>query len=185
MEDEKIVALYWERSEAAIAETQRKYGSYCYSIAYRILYSEQDAEECENDTYLRAWESIPPHQPMRLATFLGKITRNIALNRYHYEHAQKRFFSATVVFDEIAELIPDPSESSDPCEENLLRDAINRFLKSLTREARIIFVRRYWYFSTIEEISRDYGWTQSKIKVSLHRSRIRMKHFLEKERIVL
>ena len=184
MQDCNIVDLYWQRDERAIKETASKYGGYCYRIAYDILYSELDAEECVNDTYLKAWESMPPHKPEKLSTFLGKITRNLALNRYIHDRAQKRNKATDVVFDELAELIPDGVTSHMP-EEVALKDVINRFVASLPSLTRVVFVRRYWYVSSIRDIAADYGLSQGYVKVMLLRTRKKFKAFLEKEGITL
>ena len=184
MQDCNIVDLYWQRDERAIKETASKYGSYCYRIAYDILYSELDAEECVNDTYLKAWETMPPHKPEKLSTFLGKITRNLALNRYIHDRAQKRNKATDVVFDELAELIPDGMTSHMP-EEVALKDVINRFVASLPSLTRVLFVRRYWYVSSIRDIAADYGLSQGYVKVMLLRTRKKFKAFLEKEGITL
>ena len=157
---------------------------YCYRIAYDILYSELDAEECVNDTYLKAWESMPPHKPEKLSTFLGKITRNLALNRYIHDRAQKRNKATDVVFDELAELIPDGVTSHMP-EEVALKDVINRFVASLPSLTRVVFVRRYWYVSSIRDIAADYCLSQGYVKVMLLRTRKKFKAFLEKEGITL
>ena len=111
MEDHDIITLYWNRSEAAILETQQKYGKYCYTIAYNIIYSHEDAEECVNDTYVKAWESIPPEKPLRLSAYLGRITRNIALNRYAHNHADKRDAHLTKLYDEAADAMPTSEKS--------------------------------------------------------------------------
>ncbi len=182
MDDREIIALYWERSETAIRETDRKYGKYCHAIAYNILYSKEDAEECVNDTYLKAWDSMPPEKPGRLSAFLGKITRNIALNRYAYDHADKRNVSLTEVYDEAAEPFADPSNMLD---EMILRDTINAFLASLPAETRILFMRRYWYMSPVKQIAKDYGLPEGTVKSILSRTRKRFKDYLEKEGIDL
>ena len=117
MEDGRIVELYWERDETAIAETQKRYGRYCHSIAYNVLHSDEDAEECVNDTYVRAWNSMPPQRPSRLAAFLGRITRNLALDRYLFDHAQKRARSTELILDELEECIPDPVTAPPLAEE--------------------------------------------------------------------
>ena len=184
MEDNKIVELYWERSESAIKETKKKYGRYCHYIAYNILYSDQDAEECVNDTYVKAWNSIPPQKPERLSAFLGKITRNIALNRYKYDRAQKRCANAKLVFDEADEIISASQSNVSIADEVALRDAINSFVASLSRETRIIFVRRYWYLSPIKDISKDYGIPQGTVKSILSRTRKQFKEHLLKEGIM-
>ena len=182
MEDNRIVELYFERSEAAISETQKKYGKYCNYIAYNILNSQLDAEECVNDTYLRAWESIPPERPSVLKSFLGKITRNLALDRYDKAHALKRGGNAELALDEIGECIPseDGREMSD---EIALRDAINGFLATLPKQTRIIFMRRYWYLSPVKHIAGDLGLSMSSVKVTLMRTRKKFKEYLEKEGI--
>ena len=183
MEDEKIVEMYWARSEDAIKETEAKYGSYCRRIAMNILSNELDAEECVNDTYLKAWEAIPPARPERLSSFLGRITRNIALNRYARDRAQKRSPKAETVYEEISELIPDGSES--PADESALRDAINAFLSSLSPKNRIIFVQRYWYLCSVKEIAKNRAISESDVKVSLLRTRRKFKEYLMKEGITV
>ena len=185
MEDSKIIDLYFERSQSAIKETHEKYGHYCHTIAYNVLYSYEDAEECVNDTYLRAWKSIPPHRPSRLSAFLGKITRNLALNKYDKENAMKRKSENQLIFDEVEEFMTSPSEKSAPVDEILLRDAINSFLEGLSPEARIIFVRRYWYCSSIKDIAADYSISEGTVKSSLSRTRKYFREHLLKEGIDL
>ena len=129
MQDCNIVELFWQRDEQAIKETAEKYGSYCYHIAYNILYSDLDAEECVNDTYVKAWESMPPHKPEKLSTYLGKLTRNIAINRYVHDRAQKRNAETDLVFDELSYLIPDSQTSNLP-DEVALKDAIKDKIKT-------------------------------------------------------
>ena len=184
MEDKRIVELYWERSETAIAETQKKYGKYCHYIAYNILNSDPDAEECVNDTYLRAWEAMPPQKPKLLKSFIGRIARNLALDRYDREHAAKRRCNADLIFEELGECIPDVGEDGrEMSDEIALRDAINGFLESLSEETRIIFMRRYWYLSPVAHIAGDLGLSESNVKVILMRTRKKFKAYLEKEDI--
>lgn len=186
VEDKKIVELYWERSETAIVETQKRYGRYCHYIAYNILYSHEDAEECVNDTYIKTWNALPPHRPERLAAFLGKITRNTALDRYLSDRTKKRGGGQTeAVLDELAECVQDEKSSSCMADELALREAINGFLGLLPVQKRIIFLRRYWYMSSVKEIAEDYGLTESNVKVTLLRTRNRFKAYLEKEGIEL
>ena len=180
MLDEQIVTLYLQRDEAAIKETANKYQNYCYRIAFDILHSEQDAEECVNDVYIRAWESIPPHSPERLSTYLGKLTRNIAVNRYLHDHAKKRNGMADVVFDEVANLIPDIGEGR-MVDEVLLKECLNRFLSFLPQQTRIVFVRRYWYIHDVKCIAAAMGLSESNVKVMLLRTRKKLKAFLKKE----
>lgn len=183
MEDEHIVALYWEREESAIDETDRKYRRYLTRIARNILINEQDAEECVNDTYLRAWHAIPPHHPARLATFLGKITRRLALDRYAARTADKRGGGQmTELLEEWRDCLP--AGSGDTVTDDLvLKEAFNRFLRGLPAERRRIFLRRYWYADPIREIALDYGCGESRVKMLLLRTRRELKEFLEKESI--
>ena len=183
MEDEKIVELYWERSEAAIAQTQSKYGKYCHYIAYNILYSDEDAEECVNDTYIKAWDTMPPKKPQRLSTYLGKLTRNIALDRYDYYNADKRHSNTALVLQEVGEVLTAPENAETFSDTQALSDAINSFVDALPRETRIIFVRRYWYMSPIKDISSDYGIPEGTVKSILSRTRKKFKAHLLKEGI--
>lgn len=186
MEDKQIVDLYWARSESAISETDKKYGRYCYYIAYNILHNNEDTEECVNDTYLNAWGAMPDQRPSKLSTFLGKITRNLSLNRWESYHAAKRGFGQIpLTLDELHECIPS-IESVDRIVDDLaLAEIFNRFLAALPKEKRIIFLRRYWYLSPIAEIAADYLMSESKVKMSLLRSRNALKQVLEKEGIDL
>lgn len=183
MDDKMIVDLYWERSPIAIAETQKKYEKYCHSIAFRILHSNEDAEECVNDTYANAWNAMPPHKPERLSTFLGKLTRNIALNRYYRDHAAKRAPQTELILHEVEEFLPTQNSDRELTDEIALKDAINRFLGSLSKQTRIIFVRRYWYLSSVREIAKNLGLSESNVKVILLRTRTQFKAYLEKEGI--
>lgn len=184
MEDTQIVALYWERNESALTETQEKYGRYCHSIAYRILCSHEDAEECVNDTYQRAWQAIPPHRPGMLGTFLGKITRRLALDRYKAYTAEKRGGGQTeLVLDELADCIP--TKEANPADDVVLRDALNRFLYGLPADTARVFLRRYWYVNSVAEISEACGMSESKVKTLLFRTRNSLKQFLEKEGITI
>lgn len=185
MDDLQIIELYFERSEKAISETEKKHGRYCMSIANRILRSDQDAEECVNDTYLRAWNAIPPARPTHLRAFLGRITRNLALNRYATLHAEKRGNGAELALEELAEVLADPDSEIDRVETDALRESINRFLGSLPRDTRIMFVRRYFYLLPIAEIADGLGTNENRVKVTLHRTREKLRAYLEKEGIVL
>ena len=186
MDDRQIIELYNERSETAISETADKYGKYCFYIAYHILYNEQDSEECVNDTYLRAWGAIPPHYPNNLSAFLGKITRNLALNRYRYYMREKRRMEQTsLVLDELQECVPAFDNTEQAVEEKLLVEVLNRFLYGLPVEKRMMFLRRYWYMSSIREIAEDYEISEGKVKMTLFRIRNKLKQTLEKEGIVL
>lgn len=184
MEDKQIVELYWKRSEEAVAETEKKYGNYCYHISYNILFCNEDAEECVNDTYIRAWNAMPPTKPNRLSAFLGKITRNLSLDRYEKYHAEKRGVGQTdVVLDELQECLSSAENSLDIADDLALKDALNRFLHSLPEKKRKIFVRRYWYLSSVKEIAQDYRMSESRVKMSLLRTRNNLKNFFEREGI--
>lgn len=185
MEDQDIIALYFARSERAIGKTQEKYGRMLQSIALGILRSRSDAEECENDTYLQAWNSMPPARPSVLSAFLSRITRNLSLDRYDKLHAQKRGGGEIpLILDELSECIPDRS-SDDLTGEKELSETIDQFLSGLSRESRVIFMRRYWFGDTVKEIALKGGFGLSKVKMSLSRSRKELKKVLEKEGYVL
>lgn len=185
MDDRQIIALYNERSEAALSETAKKYGRYCRSIAYNILSNEEDCEECVNDTWLKAWENIPPQCPDSLPAFLGRITRNLALNRYKHNTREKRGGGQTpLVLEELADCIPGGSNAETAAEEALLVDVLNRFLDGLPVQKRKIFLRRYWYMSSVKEIAADFGLSESNVKMTLLRTRSKLKQTLEKEGIL-
>ena len=182
LDDAEIVALYLERSEAAVKETADKYGASLRQIAAGILGDAADAEECENDTYLQAWNSIPPHEPRDyLFPFLARITRHIAIDRCRREAAQKRAGKTVELTREMAECIPSPAVGFDAPDAQALTEAINRFLSALPGEQRSIFLRRYWFFDPVKEIAARFGVSQSKVKTTLHRLRERLRVFLEKE----
>lgn len=186
MKDSDIINLYWEREEKAIAATAEKYGSYCYSIAYNILYNHEDAEECVNNTYLGAWDSMPPHRPDCLSVWLGKITRNISLNRYKQYHTKKRGCGqAELVLTELEECIPSQENVEQVVDEMVFVEAINRFLYAQPEQKRNIFIRRYWYLSPIRDIAKVYGMSESKAASLLFRMRNKLKAYLEKEEILL
>ena len=186
MDDSRIVALYWARNDLAIRETKKKYGRYCYAIAYNILHNAQDAEESENDTYLDAWNAMPPHQPKLLSTFLGKITRRISLDKWRSRTAEKRGGSqVTLSLDELMECIPDSKQIDDRLQSEALATIIDHFLRSLPAQERSVFLCRHWFFDPIEDISREFGFSQSKVKTMLCRTRQKLKDYLEKEGIYI
>lgn len=185
MDDSVIIGLFWDRSELALEEAARKYGSYCRSIAGNILASWQDIDECLNDTWLAAWDSIPPQRPRRLSVYLGRITRNMALNRLKSLRAQKRGGGqAEAALDELRECLPgsDPDEQLD---ELVLRDAINQFLRGQLARNRAIFLRRYWAMERVEDIAMDLGLRSGQTATILYRMRRELKKYLEKEGIPL
>ena len=179
MEDEKIVELYWERNENAIRETEIKYGKYCYAVAYNILHSHEDSAECVNDTWHGAWNAIPPEKPRKLQIFLARITRNIAIDRYRHDSAQKRAMETESVIDEYWECIP--SEDIPLEDELALKQAINGFLASLDTRTRIIFMRRYWYAMSAADIADGMRLSENYVNVILHRTRQKFKDHLIKE----
>ena len=183
MEDESIISLYFERNEWAISESHTKYGKYCHSIAYNILYSSEDSEECVNDTFFKAWNVIPPEKPKVLSAFFGRITRNLALDRYRAARAEKRKGAVEDIFDEALELIP--SGETDPSDDIAVRDALNGFLATLTKNVRVMFVQRYWYMMPIKDIAKLSGMKEGSVKVTLLRTREKLKEYLEREGITV
>ena len=165
MEDQQILDLYFARSESAITETDRKYGRYCHSIAYNILEDHEDAKEIVNDTYLKAWNTIPPNRPDPLKPYVGMISRHLSLDRYEEYHTQKRGGQVPLVLEELAECIPDNDSREDIGESVALN----------------IFLRRYWYASSVAEIAEEYGMRENSVNVLLHRTRKKLKDHLQKE----
>ena len=178
MEDYKIVDLYWERKEKAIAETEKKYGKMLHSLSYSLLSSHEDAEECVNDTYLGAWNAMPSARPMYLGPFLSKITRRLSIDRWRRDHREKRGGVLEMV-EELTECIPDSSTPAEEFERGRLRGEINEFLRTLTEEKRAIFVRRYFYAQPVTLIAKEIGVSEAKVKVVLHRLREQLKIRLE------
>lgn len=179
MSDEEIIHLYWDRNEDAITETADKYGSYIYTISYNILRNNEDSEECVNDTYNRTWHSIPPNRPDSLSAFLGRIVRNLSLNRYKELRAAKRGGDRTeLILDEIAEIASDREGPEDSAIEKALINAINDFLADLPKDKRIIFVRRYWYADDISSIAKRMHISGNHVSVTLRRIRIKLNGYL-------
>ena len=184
MTDNEIVELFFARSENAIKLISEKYHAYCYSISFQILSNKEDCEECVNDTWMKAWNAMPDARPSILSAFLGSITRNICLDRYRKIHTAKRGSGQVdFIFDELLDLT-DGKEPLHYIEEKELADSINRFLKNLPKEHRIIFVRRYWYMDPIAEIARRCMCTESKIKTVLFRIRGKLMEHLKMEGFV-
>lgn len=186
MNDSEILDLYWNRSENAITATAEKYGNYCHTISYNILHNDEDAKECVNDTWLGAWKSIPPKRPQRLSTFLGKITRNLSLNRFKQYTTQKRGLGQTeLVLSELSECVPSAGSVEQSVEEMILVQSIEQFLYALPRQKRNIFIRRYWYLHPIKDIAAVYDMSESKLTSLLFRMRKELQTHLEKEGITL
>lgn len=182
MTDQQIVTLFWERSETAIAETDNTYGQYFHYIAFGILGNNEDAKEIVNDTYLKAWNTIPPQRPNHLKAFLGRITRQLAINRLEWNTAQKRDGSQYwVALDELSTCISGTEDGADMAELAALRDTLNCFLHSLPAEARRVFIRRYWHLHSIAEIATDFSISESKVKSMLMRTRGKLKQHLKQE----
>ena len=182
MNDGEIVALFWKRDEGAIAESLNRYGRYCHSIAYGILQNPQDAEECVNDACMAAWNSIPPHRPTVLSSFLGKLTRRASLKKWRGYSAQKRGGGELpAALDELRDCIPNALTLEAEVEERELARSINAFLQKLPSAERRAFILRYWYLESIAAIAARLGFSQSKVKSMLHRSRGKLLEHLRKE----
>ena len=180
MEDQDIITLYWERSEEAVRATAEKYGGYCAAIIRRVLGDRRDVEECLGDTWLGAWNAMPPQRPERLPPFLGRIARNTALDRYDYNRAQRRSGGFEAVLEELADCV-----GGRPLEEDFnlrrLGEDISGFLESASPAARLVFLRRYWYCDTVADIAAGTGFSPSKVKSLLHRTRQGLREYLRKE----
>lgn len=185
MEDSKIIELFFSRSEQAITELAYKYGGACKKIAFNILRNTEDAEECVNDAYLGAWNSIPPQEPNPLITYICKITRNLALKKYRYNTAQRRNGFYDMPLSELEECIPFDTGNSNPCTEDDLTEIIEDFLDTLDKKSRMMFVKRYWYAEPVKSIAEEFRMTENHISVKLLRIRNKMKEYLEKKGVVL
>ena len=182
MDDWQIIDLYWARSEQAISETESKYGRYCYSISYNILANREDAQECVNDTYADAWMSIPPHRPSVLSAFLGKITRRISIDRWRNRNAKKRGGGEMpLVLEELQDCIADDRNVEQEYERQRLSEVVNAFVKGLPKAEQQVFLCRYWYMDSVESVSRQFGFSESKVKSMLYRTRQKLRVALEKE----
>jgi RNA polymerase sigma-70 factor (ECF subfamily) len=182
MQDDRIVSLYWKRDETAISETEQKYGKYLSKIAYHVLSNQEDSKESVNDTYLKAWNSMPPHKPSVLSTYLGRITRQTSIDLFRKRNSDKRLSSEYAVsLSELEECISTGDVTEQSVDVHLLAESISRFLRSLSPEAGSIFVMRYYFMDSIREIADSYGMSQSKVKSMLHRTRIALKNHLEQE----
>lgn len=185
MEDSQIIRLFFARDEAAITETEKKYGKYCYKIAFNILSSDPDAEECVNDTYLKAWNAIPPQRPDKFGAWLGRVVRNIALDLWNKNHRKKRYAGMEKLLDELEDCIPSPVTVEHKMEEKELSRFINAWLASLPENEQILFVRRYWKGERLKELARAYGLSSGKMAKHMYRLRQDLKKKLEKEGYLL
>ncbi len=183
MEDHSIIELYWNRSEQAIRETELKYGKLFYHIARNILHNPADAEESVNDTYLGAWNAIPPARPRVLSAYLCRIARNLALKKHQQIHAARRNPTVAVSFEELEDCLASGDLDDRNFADDQLADCINRFLDTLDAEPRQVFVRRYWYFDSVKEIMKRYRMSKSKVESMLFRTRHKLRTWIEEEGI--
>lgn len=183
MEDSKIIELFFKRDERAIEQTKAMHGMKLWRFAFGILKNAEDAEECESDTYLRAWETIPPQKPKYFYAYLAKLCRFLAFDKLDWKNAQKRNAEIVELTAEMEMCIPDHTQKR--CQEGKeIGDLLNNFLAKLPKESRLIFMRRYWFADSIHEISTKYGMTESKVKTSLFRTRKKLRSYLESEGIL-
>ena len=180
MNDLEIIELYFKRDEKAIEETDATYGKLCHRIANNILNNKQDSEECVNDTYIGVWNAIPPTRPNNLMSFVCRITRNLALKRLEAIKSQKRSATAIVSLDELSEVLPDENIASGVSDEDIAK-AISDFLRNEKEDARNVFVRKYYFFDSIGDIAKRFGFTESKVKSMLFHTRNKLKDYLIKE----
>lgn len=183
MDDNKIVELYWERMEEAIKETALKYGRLCTHIAKNILLSCEDSEECVNDTYFAVWNAIPNERPNGFSAFISRITRNLALKKYEYISAAKRNPIAITSLEELGDCVSGTESPESEIESRRIEITIDKFLWRQSEEKRTVFIRRYWYFDSIENICENTGFTQSKVKSMLYEMRRKLRKYLESEDI--
>ena len=182
MEDREIVELFWQRNEDALEKSREKYGGLCFSVARRLLSCGEDAEEAVSDALLRAWNSIPPQRPDSLDAYLAKLVRRAAIDRLRYGSAGKRWSGeAALALDELGDCVPSGERTEERLEAAELAALIARFLRSRPEEARKVFLRRYWYVESIADIASSFGYSESKVKSLLFRTRKGLRRFLEKE----
>ena len=180
--DKELLALYHARNENAVKETEAKFGGYCYAIAYNILGSRQDAEECVNDTLLRLWDTIPPAQPDDFYAFIAALTRNLARDRYKHDHAGKRGGSeADLALEELVQMPAGEESVEEAVDGRRLGAAISAFLYTVSKRQRVIFMQRYWYGRTVDEIAADLRVPKGTVTVTLMRMRKKLQSYLEKE----
>ena len=186
MDDRDIIALYWQRMEAAIHETAAKYGGLCYTIAHNILFSREDSEECVNDTWLRAWNAMPPQRPSVLSAFFGKLTRNLSLDRWRRERAAKRGGGQVeVALQELEDCLPDCRVPDQELDARETADLISTFLRTQPELDRRLFVRRYFHLEALSSLGKRFGLTESQVKSRLYRTRQKLKLLLEHEGVAI
>ena len=180
MDDKQIIELFFKRDEAALSETQEKYGKYCLKIAGNILEDVEDSKECFNDTLIMAWNKIPPLVPVSLKAFLGKIVRDISLSKYRENHAGKRYNAMTVMLDELEDCIPSGINIEDQAERRELIGMVNDYLEGIKTEDRVLFVRRYYFGESVKALSEEYGCSENRMTQKLLKLRRKLKAFVKK-----
>jgi len=183
MDDRRILDLFLARAEEAIAALDEKYGRLCHRIAMNILGSDEDAEECRADTNLAVWNTVPPNEPDPLMPYVCRIARNLAVDRYRYNHAARRFAGGDALLSEIGEIVTDTAGAEDEAMAAAVSSAISDFLRTERAEDRRLFVRRYWYGESVQSLAEESGATQNGVSVRLHRMRKRLRTYLEKRGI--
>lgn len=184
MEDQKIIDLYWARQESALEHTEKKYGAYCRTIAHNILRNREDSEECVSDTWLHAWNAMPPRRPEVLSAFLGKITRNLSIDRWKAAHADKRGGgNVPAALSELEECVPSQHRVESALDEKALTQAIDAFLRTLPERECNVFLRRYWYTDSVRQVAQRYGLNENNVKSILYRTREKLRTYLEQEGI--
>jgi RNA polymerase sigma-70 factor (ECF subfamily) len=185
MEDSRIIDLYWQRDEDAIPQTQQKYGAFCTAVAMNVLGDRQDAEECVNDTWLTAWNRIPPTRPERLKAFLGRITRDLSIDRWRSNRAKKRYDGTELLLSELEDCVPAAQNVEAAAELRELTEAIDRWLKDLETEERVAFVRRYWYGEPVKDLAKHFAVSPNQMAQRLRRLRLRLRQALEAKGVTL
>ena len=185
MDDTQIIDLYWDRDQGAITATAGKYGSFLHALSWNILRSHHDAEECVNDTYFRAWNAMPPERPSALRAWLGRITRNLSIDRWKAGRAQSRGAGLELLLGELDECVPDCRGPEQAAEEQVIAESIGAFLRKQSADNRYIFLRRYWYCDATADIAARYGLTESKVRVTLHRTRGKLAAYLQKKGVAV
>lgn len=185
MEDTKIIEMYWARDEQAIVETDSKYGKLCKQLAHNIIRNLEDAQEIVNETYLGAWNSIPPNRPQYLKTFICKITKNLALAKVRYNNAEKRKTEGIVPLHELGDIVSGKDNVEEEYEKKIVSGYISDFLRSIDEEKCNIFLSRYWYHNSMTEIAKIHGISESKVKTTLFRTRRKLKEYLKKQGVEL
>lgn len=185
MEDRAIIALYFQRAEQAITETIQKYGSLCRSIAQNLLPVRQDAEECVNDTWQAAWQRIPPERPAVLSAFLGRITRNLAISRFRRNTAKRRDAGLSVLLSELEDCVPAGETTEEAFDRKLLGEHISNWLESLPADDRALFLRRYWYGESLQDLAAVSSVSYSRLTQKMYKLRCSLKAALEAEGVVI